>query len=93
METQIERITQKLFAIDNCSQLIKEIVIDQTIDFTEMLTRIFNNADKINNEEKIVYLSKFIAGFSTKNKFLSDFEQQVTSVLNNDSNFSEKNYK
>lgn len=41
---------------------------------------------KTNSEEKIVYLSKFMAEFSTKNLFLSDLQQQITSTSNNDSN-------
>ncbi|CAF3983559.1 unnamed protein product [Rotaria sp. Silwood1] len=81
MEATIERMLQKLVVMDDCSQLVKDILINHRLDFTVMITTIFNNLDKL-NEEKKMYFSKFIAEYSTTKKFLSGLQKQV---INDDS--------
>ncbi|CAF1464810.1 unnamed protein product [Rotaria sordida] len=82
MEATIGRMLQKLVVMDDCSQLVKDIVINGTLDFTVMITTIFNNLDKLNKEKKM-YFSKFIAEYSTTKKFLSGLQKQV---IDDDSN-------
>jgi hypothetical protein len=80
----MESIVQKLILMDNCSELIKEIVNDEILDFNDMVIRIYDNIHKIQNNEKLEFLTKLIAEISIKKKSLSIIEDQINIYLNNE---------
>jgi len=54
----MESIVQKLILMDNCSELIEEIVNYEILDFNDMVIRIYDNIHKIQNNEKLGFLTK-----------------------------------
>ncbi len=78
--------------MQNCSELIKQIIDDNIMDCNGMIARIFNDLINI-AEEKLVFLSKLIGEICIKKKVLFDLKDQFKTLSDNDQlNSSKKRF-
>ncbi|CAM4762980.1 unnamed protein product [Rotaria magnacalcarata] len=60
METKFENFFEKLILADDPSQLINELITDQSIEFNKVICCVLDHVAQIQSQRKIQYLAEII---------------------------------
>ncbi|CAF1310338.1 unnamed protein product [Rotaria sordida] len=84
---QKQQVSVSLFAsIDDPTELIKELIADQSIEFNKVICCVLDHVVQIQNESKIQYLAEFIGHTCFKKKCLANIDHQVNSLDSGEEN-------
>jgi hypothetical protein len=92
MSSTIENMIKKIIVVEDYSQLMDEIINDETVQLEHLIVSIFDNVQQIENQVKMDTLAKIIAGASFKKQRLIDVYNQINYFNDNQPSASKKTF-
>ncbi|CAF4015792.1 unnamed protein product [Rotaria sp. Silwood2] len=93
MKKKMQEMMEKLILIDDNTDLLKELIKNDTIERKELISFIVNNIHKVHSETKMNCIVAIVVKMCIKHKTLIDIHNQFNSLNNNDeSTLQKKNF-
>lgn len=93
MEHKIEDIFMKLIVIDNYSELINQLLMDnQSMEFSKIVRCVINHLEQMKNPTKIEQLAGLIGQLCYQHQTLKYINEQIISLGDDEENSLKKKF-
>ncbi|CAF0799911.1 unnamed protein product [Rotaria sp. Silwood1] len=92
MSSMINNMIKKIILFEDGSQMVDELIRDQTAQLEDIISVIFDNIEHVKNEGKMKNLAKIIADASFKKRSLNYVNNQMNYINENETSALKKNF-
>ncbi|CAF2963226.1 unnamed protein product [Rotaria sp. Silwood2] len=92
MSSMVNNMIKKMIMFEDGSQMMNELIRDQTAELEDIISVIFDNIEHVKNEAKIKNLAKIIANASFKKHSLNYVNNQVNYINENETSALKKSF-